>query len=207
MNLPNQITLGRLFLAVIFCVLMTQYGARDHAPRAWMLDACFWIFIVAAISDIVDGYLARKHNQVTSFGRVLDPFVDKVLVGGAFILLAGPNFVDAAGHHVSGVAPWMVVLIIGRELLVTSLRGVSEGQGRQYAALPAGKIKMLVQSVTVPWILISLTHWTSDAWRTGRTVMIWLTVIVTTLSMLQYLVQARHILAERVLQHGEERPG
>src|SRR5206468_3179704 len=99
------------------------------------------------ISDIIDGYLARLQNQVTSFGRVLDPFVDKVLVGGAFILLSGPNFINTNGVHVSGVEPWMVVLIIGRELLVTSLRGVSESQGRQYAASLHGKIKMVVQCV------------------------------------------------------------
>src|SRR5262245_52723785 len=126
MNIPNQITIGRLFLAVVFCVLLAQYSATQHATRGWMLEWCFWIFIVAAVSDIVDGYLARLQNQVTSFGRVLDPFVDKVLVGGAFILLSGPNFVGADGRSVTGVAPWMVVLIIGRELLVTSLRGVSE---------------------------------------------------------------------------------
>jgi CDP-diacylglycerol--glycerol-3-phosphate 3-phosphatidyltransferase len=196
-NVPNQITLGRLVLAVIFCVLLAQYSARDAAARGWMLEACFWIFIVAAVSDIVDGYLARRQNQVTSFGRVLDPFVDKVLVGGAFILLSGPNFVGADGRHVGGVEPWMVVLIIGRELLVTSLRGVSESQGRQYAATLPGKVKMVVQCVTVPWILNSMTRPPESVWHTGAPILIWLTVVVTTFSMFSYLFAARHILAER----------
>ena len=197
MNLLNQITVGRLFLAVVFCVLLAQYSAQAPAARAWMIGACFWIFIVAALSDILDGYLARRQNQVTSFGRVLDPFVDKVLVGGAFILLSGPNFTDAAGVHTSGVEPWMVVIIIGRELLVTSLRGVSESQGRQYAATLHGKIKMLVQCIAVPWILMSLTRPPDSVWHSGAKPLIWTTVVVTTLSMFSYLAQARHILADR----------
>jgi len=197
MNLPNQITIARLLLAIVLCVFLVQYDAREPATGAWMLDAAFWIFIVAAISDILDGYLARTYNQITSFGRIIDPFVDKILVGGAFILLVGRNFVGADGRNVTGVEAWMVVLIIGRELLVTSLRGVSEAQGRQYAAKIYGKIKMVVQSVTVPWILISLTHFDWPWWITGRTVMIWATVIVTTLSMVSYLLDARHVLTDR----------
>lgn len=197
MNLPNQITLGRLVLAAAFCALLAQYDARKHAAHAWMLDVGFVIFLVAAVSDIVDGYLARKQNQVTTLGRILDPFVDKVLVGGAFILMAGRNFVNARGVNTTGVEAWMVVLIIGRELLVTSLRGVSEAQGRQYAANLYGKIKMVVQSATVPWILLSLTHCDVAWWLTGRTIMIWLTVAITTLSAVSYLVAARHMLMER----------
>ncbi|MCK6484181.1 MAG: CDP-diacylglycerol--glycerol-3-phosphate 3-phosphatidyltransferase [Phycisphaerae bacterium] len=197
MNLPNWITVARFVMAVVFCALLAQYDARRPAGLTWILDVCFWLFIIAALSDVLDGYLARKHDQVTSFGRIIDPFVDKVLVGGAFILLAGRNFVNDRGVSVTGVEAWMVVIIIGRELLVSSLRGASEAAGRQYAANIHGKIKMLVQSVTVPWVLISLTHFTWPWWMTGRTIMLWLTVLVTALSMIAYLAQARDVLAER----------
>lgn len=196
MNLPNQITIGRLFLSAAFCALLAQYDVRRHAQQAWMLDVCFWMFVVAALSDILDGYLARKNNQVTSFGRIVDPFVDKVLVCGAFVLLAGRGFVDSAGVNVTGIEAWMVVLIIGREMLVTSLRGESEAQGKQYAANVYGKVKMLVQSVTIPWVLIGLTQFRWPWWQTGRTMLIWLTVLVTTLSMLAYVSAARHVFRE-----------
>jgi CDP-diacylglycerol--glycerol-3-phosphate 3-phosphatidyltransferase len=119
-NLPNQITLGRLILAVVFFVLLAQFDIQH--PRIWLLDLCFALFIVAALTDWLDGYLARKHNQVTAFGRVLDPFVDKVLVCGTFVFLAGPAFVNDAGRNVTYVAPWMVVLILGRGL------GIWQGQ-------------------------------------------------------------------------------
>ena len=197
MNLPNQITIGRLALAVVFCVFLSLYDARRPAQGDWLIDLSFWIFVVAAATDFIDGYLARKHNQVTSLGRILDPFVDKVLVGGAFILLAGPNFVDVAGHHVSGMYPWMVVIIVARELLVSTLRGASESQGVQYASRMAGKVKMWVQSITVGWILVSLTHPPGEWWLAARHVLIWLTLLVTVASMLSYVAGARHLLAER----------
>src|SRR3989304_1473760 len=94
LNLPNRITLARLGLAVAFFVLLSQYSQRS--PKAWMLDLAVVMFIVAAATDIVDGYIARKRGLVTPLGRVLDPLVDKVLVCGAFILFVGPGFVDPA---------------------------------------------------------------------------------------------------------------
>lgn len=197
MNLPNQITVARLLMAVVFCALLCQYDARAHAAGAWRIDVCAWLFIVAALSDIVDGYLARKQNQVTSFGRVIDPFVDKVLVCSAFILLAGRNFVDEQGRSTTGIEAWMVVVIIARELLVSSLRGMSEGEGKAYAALAWGKGKMLVQSITVPWVLFSLTATKAAWWDVTRTAWIWATVVITAVSVLPYLGAARHILAER----------
>lgn len=200
-NVPNQITLGRLVLATILFVCLAQYEHGQSSLR--MLDWAAALFIVAALTDMLDGYLARRQNQVTSFGRVLDPFVDKVLVCGSFIFLCGPGFVDNTAvppANVSHVSAWMVVLIIGRELLVTSLRGFSEAQGDSFGANMFGKAKMMVQSITIPVILIFLAHpnsvFASPNVRWIQPALVWLTVIVTTASMGSYLLRARNILSE-----------
>lgn len=197
-NIPNQITIGRLVLSIVFFALLAQFSIREQPPRLWLLDVCGWIFIVAGLSDVVDGYLARRQNQVTSFGRVIDPFVDKVLVCGAFAFFAGPGF-SADGRQVSGVAVWMVVLVLGRELLVTGVRGFSEARGESFAANVHGKVKMFIQSLTTAWILFSLAHpdiWGAWFFHAARHVLIWTTVIVTVLSVISYLGMARHILSE-----------
>ncbi len=194
-NLPNQITIGRLFLAVIFFICLEQYDAR--APKVWLMDLSTALFIIAALTDIVDGYLARKHNQVTSFGRVIDPFVDKILVLGGYIFLAGEGFIDPAGRKVTDVAMWMVVVILGRELLVTSLRGVTEAAGTSFGANLHGKAKMALQSVTVGWILLTVAHPESLAFAVRlRLPLIYLMVIVTVLSGISYLHAARTLLSE-----------
>lgn len=198
LNLPNRITLARLALAIVFFVLIVQYSQR--APKPWMLDAAVVVFIVAAVTDILDGYLARKRNLVTPLGRVLDPFVDKVLVCGAFILYAGSSFVDHEGHNVTEVQGWMVVVIVGRELLVTGLRGFSESIGKAFPASLHGKLKMWVQSFAAPVILLLIAHegaWLSPSTATNvKIAIVWLTVIVTALSTGQYLIRARDILEQ-----------
>ncbi len=197
-NLPNQITLARLVLAIIFCVLLTQFDGRQRERMCGLVDWTFGIFVVAAVSDFLDGYLARRSNQVTSFGRVVDPFVDKMLVLGGFVLMLGQNFMDSNGkENLTGLEAWMVVVILGRELLVTGLRGLSESRGTQFAANAAGKLKMWVQCITIGWILVCLTRGhDSTTLMAMREWMIWLALIVTVASLLAYLIQARSILVE-----------
>jgi len=198
LNLPNRITLCRLGLAIVFMVLLSQYEQRSPTP--WMLDVAVAIFIVAACTDFLDGYIARKRGLVTSLGRVLDPFADKVLICGAFILFVGSSFVDEGGQNATRMSGWMVVVIVGRELLVTGLRGFSESRGINFAASLHGKLKMWMQSIAVPVILLLVAHgatWASGSWATTtKTTLVWLTVIVTTLSVIQYLGRARYILEE-----------
>jgi len=198
LNLPNRITLGRLVLAIVFVALLAQYAHRT--PETWKLDAAWALYIIAAATDFLDGYIARKYGLITPLGRVLDPLVDKVLVCGAFVLFSGSGFVDEQGHNVTEVRAWMAVVIVVRELLVTGLRGFNESMGKSFGASIHGKLKMWMQSIAVPVILfiIAREHGGSLAgpgpWI--KATIAWITVIVTALSMVQYLVRSRYILQE-----------
>ncbi len=197
-NLPNRITLARLALAIVFFVLLAQFNVRK--PDVVILDACIILFALAAATDWLDGHLARKLHQVTSFGRILDPFVDKVLVCGTFVFLAGPGFINAEHTQVTCVAPWMVVLIIGRELLVTGLRGFSESKGKAFGASAYGKTKMVLQSITAPTLMLFVAHIEphpgAHSLEWIKVALVWLTVIATTGSMIPYLFQSKEILAD-----------
>jgi CDP-diacylglycerol---glycerol-3-phosphate 3-phosphatidyltransferase len=136
-NIPNQLTTARLVLSIILFVLIEcQYFLASTV-----------LFVVAAGTDWLDGYYARKYQMVTTLGRILDPFVDKVIVCGTFIyLLTLPT---------SRVFAWMVVVIVGRELLVTALRSFLEQEGADFSASMSGKLKMVLQCVAAA---VSLFH-------------------------------------------------
>lgn len=198
LNIPNQITIARLILALIFFAVLSQY-VHGVAPT-WRLDLATAIFILAAGSDFLDGYLARKWGQVTPLGRVLDPMVDKILICGAFILFLDNGFEDKSGHNVTEMKAWMVLIIVGRELLVTGLRGFNESQGHAFGASLHGKLKMWLQCIAAPVVLLLIAHegaFMSNAAAVAvKRTLIWATVIVTALSMGQYLARSRHILDE-----------
>lgn len=166
-NLPNVLTLARVAMTAAFVAVLSIYRFPDS--NAWALPAALILFIVAALTDALDGYLARRWNVVSVFGRIMDPFADKILILGAFVMLAGPQFwVDVMIHvyageftfkgPVTGIAPWMVVVILGRELLVTTIRAVLESQGIDFSASLTGKIKMIAQTLGVAAILL-LSKW------------------------------------------------
>ncbi len=196
LNIPNQITVARLILAIVFFVVLSQYVHGD--TPTWKLDLANLIFIVAAGTDFVDGYLARKWGQVTPLGRVLDPMVDKILICGCFILFLDNGFENAAGYNLTETKAWMVLIIVGRELLITGLRGFNEAQGVAFGAGLHGKIKMWLQCIAAPVILFLIAHedslMSASAAATVKKTLIWATVIVTALSMGQYLARSRHIL-------------
>ena len=130
-NLPNQLTGLRLILAVILFGLI---GWECYL-------ASLVLFIIAASTDWLDGYFARKYGQVTTLGRILDPFADKVIVCGTFIFLAA---IPQMAHVLRA---WMVVVIVGRELLVTALRSFMEERGSDFSAKMPGKLKMVLQCI------------------------------------------------------------
>ncbi|MDP6634904.1 MAG: CDP-alcohol phosphatidyltransferase family protein [Phycisphaerae bacterium] len=205
-KLPNQLTVGRMVLSIAFFVLLGVYEQGASCGRC-LLNIAFGLYIVAGITDVLDGYLARKWNITSAFGRILDPVMDKILVVGAFIMLTGPNFamtpgaVDEklpgwiTGGMISSVQAWMVVVILGREFLVSGVRGYSESQGMKFPATPAGKIKMFVQSFAICTSLYQQANVPTAMWAIYmKVVCVWLAVIVTLLSGLSYLNKARGLL-------------
>ncbi len=192
MSIPNQLTLGRLGLAVVFVLLLSGFDAQRLEQQRWLLHLAFWVFLVAALTDVLDGLLARLTHSITSFGRIVDPVVDKVIVCAAFVLFASPHFWTGQ-TNLTGVAPWMVVVILARELLVSAVRLESESGGQAFAASWVGKLKMFVQSATVCLILGELA-WRLDHVTPVRKAAVWVTVILTALSAAVYLHRARALL-------------
>jgi phosphatidylglycerophosphate synthase len=210
-KLPNLLTVGRLALSVVFFALLANSHVAPR-PDTGTLGACLAIYIVAGFTDVLDGYLARRWRLTSAFGRIADPFVDKVMVCGAFALLAGGNFAFPAGGPAgdverrlpywlhggmaSAVQAWMVVVLIAREFVISGIRGYSESQGRKFAATWAGKLKMFVQSLAICTILTQLAFMPNTAWAiVSKVVLVWLTVLVTLASGLAYVNRARGLLA------------
>jgi CDP-diacylglycerol--glycerol-3-phosphate 3-phosphatidyltransferase len=206
-HLPNLLTVLRVILAGVFFVVLNIYRYPEPYPRDLALWGAIVIFILAAVSDALDGHLARKWKVESTFGRILDPFCDKVLVLGSFIYLSGPRFVipEAAARGdfwdmSSGVYPWMVVVMLGRELLVTSLRDQVESTGVKFPARTFGKLKMILQSVGVPVILAMVyllphLHGANQfLLERSRDGLVYAIVIVTVLSGLPYVRAAAGIL-------------
>lgn len=215
-NIPNLLTMLRLVLAAVFFLMLAFYQVGND--QAWLLVPAIVLFIAAAITDALDGMLARRWHVESKFGRIMDPFCDKVLIIGALCFLAGPGFaiqtvIEYSGApdrivNVSGVYPWMVVVIIARELLVTGIRGEMEGTGHKFGANLWGKLKMILQAIVVPVVLAlvcvgdiygsrldhdlqSLLRWTID-------ILVYATVIVTVLSGIPYVTGAYRVTqAER----------
>jgi len=181
LNLPNLITFSRLILAIFLFALI------DNGQ--WMLTSTF-LFVFAASTDFLDGWLARRYGQVTTLGRIMDPFVDKIIVGGAFLFLLVPG-----GDRSSGVTAWMVIIVIGREMFISSLRGFLEQQGRDFSASMIGKLKMVVQCAAVTAALLSLSPDLNWDWLPQvRDALLWLAVGITIWSGLVYIVRAIRML-------------
>ncbi len=144
-NLPNQLTSLRLVLSVVlFCLMAYDF-----------YFASLVLFIIGAGTDWIDGYYARKYGQVTTLGRILDPFADKVIVCGTFIFLAASPKMNEVSM---GLRAWMVVVIVGRELLVTALRSFIEERGGDFSAKWSGKIKMVLQCLAASACLLYLSY-------------------------------------------------
>jgi CDP-diacylglycerol--glycerol-3-phosphate 3-phosphatidyltransferase len=184
LNVPNAITFARLALSFVVFALIQSGGA-------WLWAAGLFVFAVA--TDVLDGYIARKYKLITQLGRILDPFVDKFITSGTFLfLLPRPE---------SGVTPWMVVIVLGREMLVTSLRGFLETQGADFSASASGKLKMFLQCAAVTASLLSLDP-TCAAWSFAgasfpllRDVLLWSMVAVTIWSGVVYVRRAIVLLS------------
>lgn len=174
MNLPNKLTILRILLIPVFIlVLMTGH---------YYVSAI--IFIVASATDALDGYIARKYNLVTNFGKIMDPLADKLLVISALICLV----------ELGDVAGWMVIVILAREFVVTGLRTVAAAEGVVIAAGWSGKLKTVLQMIAIPAIL--LQNW--PFYMIGvpfASIMLWASVIMTIISGAEYVIKNKHIFS------------
>ena len=176
-NLPNQLTTSRLVLAVVL------FGLIHLQSWKW----CLAVFALAALTDWLDGYLARLQGLTSSLGRIFDPLVDKVLMCGAFIFLL------PVGSEAGWLAPWMVVLIVSREFLITGLRSYLESLGVRFGADRLGKIKMTLQCTAL--ISIFLHLYTPTPWLGWvRDGLIYAMLAVTLFSGVQYITRGVMIL-------------
>lgn len=189
MNLANLITLSRIVItAASFTCLELIEDPNNLTPAdVALVWWAFSLFIFAAATDFLDGYFARKHGQVTAFGRVADPFADKVLVCGILVILL--KF-DAA--YVSLMDTWYVVVILAREFLVTTIRGLAESQGVQFPAERLGKYKMVAQCFAASCLMTVIAG--TDFWMWLTILSLWVTLVLTLVSAVQYVVRARPLL-------------
>lgn len=178
-NVPNQLTASRFVLALVLFALIRY--------EAW--GWCLGVFAVAAFTDWLDGYLARRQNLQSTLGRNLDPLVDKVLMGGAFVFLLPP------GDREGWLTPWMVTVVVARELVITSLRSYMEMTGANFGADWLGKLKMGLQCAALIAIFVALgsKSWFPDLEGSSgvlRDGLIYAMLAATLLSGLQYLWRA-----------------
>jgi len=168
-NLPNSLTLLRIFLVpFLVVVLLTKFYGREYVGLA--------IFLIAAITDFFDGYFARRYNRMTRLGALLDPIADKLLMSAAFISLVELGLARA----------WMIVIIIGREFAVSGLRSIAAQQGVTIAASPLGKGKMISQVIAIS--LLILGYQLGEFLFVG-TVALWIVMLFALASGVDYFIK------------------
>lgn len=191
MNIANRLTILRILLTFVFMFFLFCHGL-------WAKALSLAIFIFAALSDFFDGMIAHKKNMVTDFGRLMDPIADKILILAAFAAFVQMQLIEA----------WMFVIIVSREILITSLRLFALNKGKVLSATRAGKHKTLSQMLVIFSILgfivlkeVKLTYFTWDPngeklFRQGIYILMLVTVGLTLYSGLSYLWENRKIIAK-----------
>lgn len=177
MNLPNKITIFRVCMIPIFLIFLLVPGITGGRYIATV------VFIIASLSDLLDGYLARKHNLVTNFGKFMDPLADKLLVSSALIC-----FVD-----LGQMPAWIAIIIISREFIISGFRLIASDNGLVLAAGWWGKIKTTVQMIMSVMLIINLDNTIINVLEQ---VAIYLALVLTVISLIDYLVKNKDVLKE-----------
>ena len=179
MNLPNKLTLFRVILIPFFVFfLLAPYfeGYGNYIAVA--------IFIVASITDFLDGKIARKYNFVTNFGKFMDPLADKLLVSSALICLVALNKIPA----------WIVIVIIAREFIISGFRLVAADNGVVIAASYWGKFKTAFQMVTVIVLILNIP---GEVFAVIGTVLIYISLVLTVISLIDYIAKNKDVLKDQ----------
>ncbi|MGH9345997.1 MAG: CDP-diacylglycerol--glycerol-3-phosphate 3-phosphatidyltransferase [Vicinamibacterales bacterium] len=186
MNLPNTLTIVRVFLVPLFVVvLLTEFeGPRVVGVSKELLAAA--IFAVASLTDWLDGYLARRRDQITWFGQVMDPIADKLLTSAAFIALV----------QLGLAAAWIVALVIGREIAITGLRSVAHTKGITIVASPLGKGKMASQVAAILLLLVAAgpLPWLAPVGQAA----LWVVMVMAVVSAVDYYRRFQRLVSARV---------
>ncbi|MGA2630375.1 MAG: CDP-diacylglycerol--glycerol-3-phosphate 3-phosphatidyltransferase [Terriglobia bacterium] len=185
MNLPISLTLLRIFFVPLLVVLLLTKGENMDL---WAVG----VFLLAAVTDLLDGYLARKRGQITTLGMLLDPIADKLLTSAAFISLVELNMIPA----------WMVVIIVGREFAVSGLRAIASAEGFAIEASELGKTKMVFQVVAISVIVLERRH--AVLHPLGE-LLLWVVVVFALASAVQYFWDFWKKLDTRVKQRPSRR--
>ena len=177
MNLPNRITVFRIFMIPFFvaCMLIKEIPYNEIIAGV--------IFIVAALSDMIDGKIARHYNLVTNFGKFMDPLADKLLVQSALICFMDKGLISA----------WMVIIILSREFIISGFRLVAADKGIVIAAGYLGKLKTVFQMVMSIMLIFHFTH---PVWQILEQILIWSSLVLTVVSLADYIIKNKAVLKD-----------
>jgi CDP-diacylglycerol--glycerol-3-phosphate 3-phosphatidyltransferase len=189
MNLPNALTLLRIFFVPFLVAVLVQEDLTLRIGGEALTNemVALAIFLAAALTDLLDGYLARRWNQITTVGTLLDPVADKLLISAAFIALVQVRLVPG----------WMAVLVIGREFAVSGLRGIAAAEGHAITASELGKTKMVVQVAAISLILLSVDY---PAMALAAEIALWGALTIALVSAADYFRKFWGELDERIKQ-------
>lgn len=176
MNTANKVTMIRVFLVPVFMVLFMIDNAICHY-------AALGVFIIASITDAIDGHIARKYNQTTTFGKFVDPLADKVLTTAAFLILM----------YYDRMSVWAVMIVLTREFMVAGVRLVAAGEGNVVAASMWGKLKTVSQMLAIiaAMLLLPIERFSAQF---VSDVLIWISVVFTVISGIDYLIKNWHLM-------------
>lgn len=183
MNLPNKLTIFRVILILPFVVLLLG----GHAGWGWLAGGmadylALAIFIIASLTDLLDGKIARKYNLITNFGKFMDPMADKLLVCAALICLV----------ELGRIPSWVVIIIISREFIISGFRLIAADNGRVLAASYWGKFKTTFQMIMVCLMIADI-----EQLRIITTVIMWIALVLTIVSLLDYLIKNKDVMKEK----------
>ena len=171
MNTPNKLTLLRVIMIPVFMVVYMYWNVYPIISAA--------IFALAFVTDMLDGYLARKNNQVSNFGKIMDPLADKVLVAAAMVLLTASGVINA----------WVTVLVLAREFAVSGIRIAAAAEGNVVAASVWGKVKTIWQFIAITLaLIINQGNWFVD-------ILMWINLALTVLSGVDYIVKNKKYIS------------
>lgn len=176
MNLANKLTMLRILMIPVFIAVLVYSKDRDIVYRYIALG----IFVMASATDALDGYVARKYNMITDFGKLMDPLADKILVSSALIILI----------ELGNISSWIVSIVIAREFIISGIRLIATEKNIIIAASPLGKLKTVSQMLSVILMLLSI-----KAISLITDLSVWLMCILSVVSLLDYIIKNKKVLS------------